>query len=386
MRPTVLAALALLLAAACKEDDPAATPDGPPRPDAMAPDAGLDATPVDANPECQPLATDYQPRDRNSANDDWPACVSDDDVYVPFDQSISTIARVAAFEEIATLLFGGGAPDAQAFIDARVQYNLDQGLASRVQRREDEHYPPATWDVDDDGTAEVVTCQAITGIPAALAANADRCVGPARISPLIEAAFDAGQTGGATELERRVAAAELEAALLWFFYVSVHKEAVTCTNVPRDCDSHWAYYAGGDPRGLGKGLARYVKALDVETHDRIYDGTLAVRCWRDLDNPTGVAEDLELRDRAIGQLDRAALRGVMLIVRDRVVEMAGATGDARAVVWEFLRVLGPVLDRDATARDAGTAAALRAELAKEDPETVDADAIVDALDALYPCP
>ena len=365
-----IAFLLVSVLAACKSDDPAGTPDGAPRPDGAVADAGPDAALVDANPGCVPLQTDYQPR--TGSIDEWPECVSDDNAYHPFDQSISTIARVAQFEEIATLLFTGAAPSAQDFIDARVIYLQANGLESRVVRREDEHYPPLVAGMcSDQATAD---------------ANPDRCVGLAQLVPLIDAAFTVGQDGGSTPLERRVAAAELEAGLLWFLYVSNFKEAMTCTNVPRDCDSSFAYYTGGDPREMGKGMARYVRELDVETHDRVWDGILAVRCWRDLDNPTGVATDLEMRDRATAQMDRAALRGVALIVRDRAAELASLTGDDLTVAWTFLQILGPVLDRDATLRDPTLATQLRDELAQTDPSTVDSVAIIDAIDQLYPCP
>jgi hypothetical protein len=381
---------AMIVIAACKSDDPAETPDGAPRPDAVAIDAGPDAADVDANPGCLPFETDYTPRDSASANDDWPVCISDDNAYHPFDASISTVARVAAFEQIATLLFTGGVPTSQDFIDARVEYNQTNGLASRVQRREDEHYPPATWDEDGNGTPEPYTCQQLAAFPdaeAALAANADRCVGPATLSPILEAAFTVGQDDASTALEKRIAAARIEGALLWFFYVSNHKEAMTCTNTPVDCDSSFAYYTGGDPRESGKGMARYVRALDPETHDRIWDGILAVRCWRDLDNPTGVATDLEMRDRAVTQMDRAALRGVALVLRDKTADFAAeADAEAKQAIWELVRVLGPALDRDATIRDAAEAATLRGELGETDPAQVDSAAITAALDALYPCP
>jgi hypothetical protein len=369
--------LALLLLVACKSDDPGATPDGPPRPDAEVADAGPDAVSIDADPGCVPLASDYQPR--TGSVDEWPECVSDDNLYHPFDASISTIARVAAFEEIATLLFEPTAPSTQDFIDARVQYNLSEGLASRVQRREDEHYAPAM-----NMGGMVATCQSLP--PDEQALFPERCVGPVLISPILEGGFDIGQTDASTDLESRVAAARIEAALLWFLYVSNYKEAITCTNTPRDCDSSFAYYTGGDPREMGKGMARYVRALDVENHDRVWDGILAVRCWRDLDNPTGVATDLEMRDRAASQMDRAGLRGVALIVRDRTVTLSTATGDDLTVAWAFLQVLGPVLDRDASLRDSTLAAQLRGELSLANPASVDPDVIIDAIDQLYPCP
>ena len=139
MRPALAALLCSLVLAACKEGDPPAS-DAAPRTD-----GGIDAAPFDAatasgpdaNLACQPLASDYQPRAAMSALDSWPACITDSDAndYPAFDRaSISTLARVAAFEEIASLLFAG-TPDAQSFTDARTIYLASNGLESRVSRR-----------------------------------------------------------------------------------------------------------------------------------------------------------------------------------------------------------------------------------------------------------
>ena len=54
---------------------------------------------------CAPLPTDYMPRDNSSAADSWPACISDDNAYHQIQPSVSTIARVAAFEVIGDLLW-----------------------------------------------------------------------------------------------------------------------------------------------------------------------------------------------------------------------------------------------------------------------------------------
>ena len=121
---------------------------------------------------CQPAATDYQPRVNASAGDSWPACLSDDNTYHRIQESISTIARVAAFEEIAAKLWNNGKlPVAQDFVDAKTIYAQDQGLDSRVQRREDIHY---------GAPAGSATCQQ-AGIPAQYP---DRCVGPAKLLPI----------------------------------------------------------------------------------------------------------------------------------------------------------------------------------------------------------
>ena len=120
-----LALLAQLAAGGCKESDPPASIDAPTAIDAdVTVDAPVDASPADANPACVAAATDYTPREQMSATDPYPTCVSDADpaTYVVINPSVSTIARVAAFEQIATLLFTG-APGNQAFIDARVAYS-----------------------------------------------------------------------------------------------------------------------------------------------------------------------------------------------------------------------------------------------------------------------
>ena len=182
------------------------------------------------------------------------------------------------------------------FTDARVIHSDANGLDSRVQRREDLHYP------------EVPAADGACTDPGVPDVHPDRCAGPARILPLLNDAF-AGGSAGADPL---VNAARIEAALLWFLYLSPYKESYTCTTTPADCDSAWAYYTGGEDRAGGMGLAAYVAALDAETHDRIWDGLLAVRCWKNLDHETGTSTDATMRDAAREQLDRAALRGVAL--------------------------------------------------------------------------
>jgi hypothetical protein len=318
---------------------------------------------------CEPLATDYQPR---TGMDDWPACISDDNAYHQIGASISTVARIAAFEQIADLLWRRATPPGPAdFTNARVSYTETNGLDSRVQRREDLHYPAVP-------TADGACTDA--GVPALYP---DRCVGPARILPILNQAFADGTAG----TDPLVNAARIEAALLWFVYLSPYKEANTCTDTPADCDSAWAYYTGGEDRTAGLGLAAYLRGLDPETHDRIWDGLLAVRCWKNLDNETGVSTDLATRDRAIAQLDHALIRGVALIVRDRLDDLRAATTDEeRRADWEFVKILGGVLDREAEARDPATAEVLRVELGRSDPAAVDIDAAQAAIDLLFPCP
>lgn len=317
-------------------------------------------TPLPGDASCRPRPGDYTP----GAADAWPACISDDGVYHPFNTSISSVARVDAFERIAALLRFGGSklPTPAEFIEAKAIFAEDQGLGSRVERREDEHYPAAP-----------AACNTLT--PEQLAVYPERCVGPARLLPLVNAAFADGVAGK----EPRENVARLEAALLWFMYLSPHKEARTCLSKVDDCDSSWAYYTGGDAPSAGKGFARYVRARSPDTHAAIWNGVLAVRCWRDLDNPTGAATNVTLRDQAVAQLDRGLARGLAVIVRQRVTDRL-CHGS-----WAGTRILGAALDREAAARDPSKAAALRAELAKTDPTTVDEKAALAAIDALFPC-
>jgi len=317
------------------------------------------------NPGCQPEPSDYQPRDQGSANDDWPACISDDNEYHPFDENISTNARVAAFEQIAELLgFGQGkAPSPAEFAEARVAYTQEEGLDSRVSRREDEHYPPAPEKCRDLSEAEQ-------------ADYPERCVGPVQIQPLITEAFEQGIDGAEPALD----SARLEAAFLWFFYVSSYKEAMTCTVTTKDCDSSTGYYAGNQSRSPSYGFASYVEPRSAQTHEAAWDALLAVRCWRDLDNPDGVAEDTDMRDQALGQLDRALDRGLALILRQRVEALPCDTA------WQTVQILAPVIDRAATARDSGIAADLQQSLEVDSDQEVDVEAVTEMLDELFPCP
>ncbi len=347
----------------CAKDDPEPTPglDGGQSEPGCAADETI--TPHDGA-GCTAHADDYQPRVNGSADDSWPACISDDNSYHAFQPNISTNARIAGFEQIAKLLgFGEGtAASPAAFLEARTAYTQPEGLDSRVSRREDEHYPPAPELCRDLSEAE-------------LAKYPDRCVGPAQIQPLLSAAFADGIKG----IEPPLAAARVEAALLWMFYVSSYKEATTCAVVAKDCDSSTGYYAGNQSRELSFGFARYVQARSQQAHDASWDALLAVRCWRDLDNPTGEAKDLVLQAKALGQLDRALDRGLALILRQRIETLPCNTA------WETIEILGPVLDRAATAKDAAQAKIVREQIAAG-ADKLDKKATLAALDALFPCP
>lgn len=366
MIPAYLAAMACT-GLGCAADDPEEGGD-------PLPDGGVEGAPCpEGEPAyaedvsgCQPAATDYRPREDGSAGDAWAACISDDNAYHQIEASVSSIARVDAYDRIGDLLWRNPAPTPGGFLDARVIYEQDEGLGSRVARRHDPHYPaPGSGGCEDEGVAEQYP---------------DHCVGPAVLQPLIVAAFAAGIAGE----DLAVNAARIGAALQWFLYVSVIKEAVTCATAAKDCDSAWAYYSGGAPRETPAGLAREVDRWAPATHDRAFDGVLAVRCWRDLD-PGATAADLELRDLAVSQLDFALLRGMGILVRQRFGELSCATGDFREAALAALRVLVPLLDRETRERDAAAADRLLGELGKGTGD-IDIEAATLALDEVYPCP
>jgi hypothetical protein len=378
------ALLGLVLGTACAADDPAATSggsDGSSGTGDCAPEgsSGGDFPPVDES-GCEPLASDYTPRDAMSANDPWPACINDDGEYhleVPADPP-GAIARAEAFENIADLLWRSGTPSPQDFTDARDQYEMDSGIASRVERREDLHYDPVAM-VDQDPMVEFDKQCTVPGNPEKYP---DRCVGPARILPLLEAAFDAGQLG----MEPEVNAARVEAGILWFFWLSPYKETWSCTQFPQDCDAAWAYYNGGRDRAGGIMLAPYVKAQSEEAHDRIIDGVSAMRCWREYEDAMPGASQ-SFFDDGWEQLDQAMWRGLALMVRGRLELQATLCGTAAQANWAFLQILGPTLDREAGMRGAVDAqTTLEALWALDDPAIADLEGGVAAIDAAFPCP
>jgi hypothetical protein len=368
MKRILLLAAAAALVAACNDD-----PKPPDNPEPGEPPVCSHPPITEDVSSCQPAATDYRPREpevNHAATDTWAACISDDNTYHPIDPNITTKARVAAFEEIAVRLWRDGKVPAQAdFIAAYDIYTRPEGLASRVQRREDYHYPPAPGGARcrDEGVPQTAP---------------ERCVGSAKLLPILDDAFTRGAQGESPRLH----AARIEAALLWFLYISGISEVNTCTTTPRDCDSAWAYYTGGTERCAPLGLAAYVRSVAPKTHERAYDATLAVRCWRNLDNETGTATNTALRDQALAQLDRATLRGMALILRQRFSQLSQGTDEERQARLAFINTLGPFLDREARARNAELADVLQTQVSKPSAAEVDIGAAASALDALFPCP
>lgn len=331
---------------------------------------------------CSPNANDYQP----GGEDEFPACVTDDGTYTLVDGTPSSIARVEAFEEVLSLLAADASPD--GFTAARAKYAEDEGLESRLQRREDLHFPEipmSDWDPGVDSDKQCTVAANVEKYP-------ERCVGPARIGPLMNEAFAAGQNG---EGEPAVHAARIEAAGLWFLYLSVYKEANTCfTGAAKDCDSSWAYYTGGFDRAGGIGFSGDVRAASPEAHEAIWDGFSAFRCIRDL-NPSDDSPsvgDLDMENQALlcsaqSQLTTALDFGLAQVVRARLEAQRGLDGVDAEAGWAALEVLGPVLDRAGNERDAAGYGSLQSFWSAGQP--TDAAAIDDAiatLDAVFGCP
>jgi len=346
-------------------DDAATIPDGGPGGDGGLEELCMPPTfPPDPG-ACAANASDYS----SGVDDAWDPCISDDGRYHGVETTISSSARVMAFEEIGAMLFTPAAdPPSDAFVAGRMIYQEDEGLDSRVVRRYDPHFTVP------DGT----DCS-LAGIPEMFP---DYCAGPARIQPIVLDAFNAGIAG----TEPRANAARIEAAILWFLAISTYKESLTCTTTANDCDSSYAYYTGGEAARCGIGLARYVAEVDAYAHDRAWDGALAVRCWRDLDDGD-VAADLTARDLAREQYDRAVQDGLAAVLRDRVAKIETMAGAERDYYFAFAQVLAvPVLEEMERRGAASDAAALRTELERPSAMAFDAAAAFAAIDAVYDCP
>lgn len=275
---TQLATFALMMTA-CPSDDPGDTGDSVDSSGGGSADSGStgecmpEMVNVDPPDEaaCGPLATDYTP----GADDDYPACVTDNGEWTPvLEDPPGSAARVDAYEMMQSLLLGH-TPTADDFLAARMQYALDEGLESRILRREDLHYPAIDVADQDPGVDFDKQCTVgdnVTKYP-------DRCAGPSKISPIINEAFAAGMTG---EGDANVHAARIDAAVLWFLFISTYKESASCVQLPEDCDAHRGYYDGAHERAMPKGLGEEIRNISPMAHDAVEDGILAIGCWRDL--------------------------------------------------------------------------------------------------------
>jgi len=378
--------LSLALSACRSDDDPMSEEGGDGDGDGDV--AGEPCDPADDavdEASCAPLASDYLPSD--SDNDMYPACISDGGVYELVDSPPSTIARIEAYEEIAALLWENDAPTREDFTMARTAYELEEGLGSRVDRREDLHYPEIPMDEWDPGLDPDKQCSN----DSLATTYTDRCVGPSKMRPLINEAFIAGMSGDG---DPNVHAARIEATLMWFFYLSVYKEAYTCTHTPKDCDSSWAYYAGGaQADGALIGFAKFVQRYSPTTHQRIFDGILAVRCWRGLysidDYPTYAdlpADAQALYDAAWEQLDDAVARGFAIALRQHLLAQDDEQcSEATEANWAFVQIAGPALDREIRERDATVADELAAIYELDAPTTDDLEQAAALIDQVIPC-
>jgi hypothetical protein len=165
--------------------------------------------------------------------------------------------------------------------------------------------------------------------------------------------------------------------------------------VPTDCDSAWANYAGGaQADGDVLGFARLVREHSPGTHQRIFDGILAARCFRDLysidDYPTYTdlpADGQALFDNAWEQIDDAVSRGFVVVLRQHLLAQDDeACSSATAANWAFVTIAGGALDREIRERDEAAADELATIYALTAPTTEDIERAVELLDQAVPCP
>jgi len=324
---------------------------------------------------CKCSPDDYAPRFNNSKNDTWPACISDANPskYVQLAASLpSAVARTQAFVAMGMSLWKkSGTPTAADFTAARDAYSVASGVGSRVARRQDIHYP----EVPGDDKFACATPSIATMYP-------DRCAGPAKLKPIIDAAFTAGAAG----TKPLVQSARVEAALLWFFYLSSLSEEWTSTfDNMEDIDSAWGYVTGGTDRGSPIGLGQYIQQLDSQTYDRCFDALQAGRCWRDIDKDFPSTCSL-FYQRTSNQLDKALTRGMALILRDRIGKIPSLTGEAQEAALHFVNIIGLLMDRAVRAVDPAKAEQLKTSTQAVTAAAVNVAQAQGILDSVFACP
>lgn len=399
-----------------------ATPDAS-EPDASAPDASdAAADAADAAPDapmpvtCPPAMGDFQPRTAMASwAAPWNMCtaVTNANTYPYFSMSASApvrVTRLGALEGAGRIFdptrdptpeeFVATSSDAGANTSAEFLFR-DTGVATRYQRRADEHYPIPM------GLTLNSTYQDFCGTAANAMANMDYCAGPIALNPIYNASLAAGMAGTSPT---RVHAARLQASYQWWLYISSYKESLTCAPVAGDCDSAAGYYAGSAGRSdaIQYGLARELLALGDTgraAHDRIWDALLAVRCWRAMDGGSTMPSTNEaLREQARLQLDRALTRGVVMILQSRLRAFASTDANpARALERQahaaWLGVVGPLFanglerwsrgwwaSQRASANPAVVARLVTELRAGEMMTTTQAGRASADLEALFPCP
>ena len=117
----------------------------------------------------------------------------------------------------------------------------------------------------------------------------------------------------------------------------------------------------------------------------LFDGVLAINCWRHLDTAP-LATDMALYSRAQRQIDVALLRGLALILRERISNLTCSTGDVQKAHLAFVNTLAPFLDRAARAIEPAKADTLKTQTSMTDASQVDVTMAVAALDGLFACP
>jgi hypothetical protein len=379
----VVACAGVLLLGGCPGDDAGGNETG--NDSGSGSGSGGDCTPSDEEipaldlSACMASANDYTPTVDGSADDTWPACVNDDGAYHPLEQP-SSAARTEAWAMIRSIFAAG--TTAADFTAAREQYALAEGIESRVLRREDVHYPNIP-EAEQDPTVDFdKQCT----IEANVMAYPDRCAGPAKIAPILNDAFAAGQTEMG---DPAVHAARIDAAIAWFMYLSTIKEAsFSCprTDKSGDCDAAWGYYNGATDRANPQGYGADVMAVSAQTNERIFDGLAAFRCFRDT-YPADMDADTNdpFYGYAYDQLDRANDHGAAVILRERLSLQLTCGPDADAS-WAWIQVFGQALIKPAQDADAGQASTWEALIANDAPTPEEILAGVAALDALFPCP
>jgi len=95
---------------------------------------------------------------------------------------------------------------------------------------------------------------------------------------------------------------------------------------------------------------------------------------------------LNFYNLAQGQLNKAALRGIALILRERIGKIPCAADETQQANIEFVKILGGLIDHGASIHDATTAAQLKIFTTNPTAEIAAVEAAQTAIDTIFACP
>jgi hypothetical protein len=211
-----------------------------------------------------------------------------------------------------------------------------------------------------------------------------RCVGSSVLVPEIQKNLSA--VFGAPILDE---ASALSGYLLCAGYLAIRFEAWACSQgLGSACDGSWAFYNVASPRRTWAGFAGFTTEFPggQTTDDRIFDGLLALQCWRDVDRAVPPARS-DLLGAAMRQLDFGLQHALAANVHIDLTASACQNSQSEGLpLSTALNAMAMCLVPAAKERDAALGRQLEQMLSAASTSGVDPVALGNLLDALFPCP